>query len=76
VSDRKSLADQAVDALAAVARMDADVTNEDDLRYHVRSLKRIAEEHLGNAFRQARDLAWLAEDALKAYRAAALEDKK
>jgi len=62
MSDRKSLADDAVDALAAVGRMDFNVTNEHDERHLVRNLKRMAEQALEQGFRHARELAWLAED--------------
>lgn len=65
MADRTSLADAAVDALAAVARMDWNVANEHDERHHIRSLKRLAETSLTDAFRQARELAWLAEDMHK-----------
>lgn len=70
MSDHKSLADAAVDALAAVSRMDADVTNEDEARHQVRTLKRLAEQALTEAFRHARELAWLAEDVRKTAREA------
>jgi hypothetical protein len=63
MAEPKSLADAAVDALAAVSRMDFGLDNEHAERHHVRSLKRIAEQHLELAFRAARELAWLAEDA-------------
>lgn len=62
MTDHKSLADNAVDALAAVARMEFGVTNEHDERHLIRNLKRHAEQALDNAFRLARELAWLAED--------------
>lgn len=65
MSDHKSLADAAVDALAAVSRMDAEVTNEDAERHQVRALKRLAEQTLTEAFRLARELAWIAEDVRK-----------
>lgn len=68
MTDRSSLADRAIDALAAVARMDADVTNEHDERHHVRTLKRLAEEGLSEAFRHARQLAYLAEDVRRTAR--------
>jgi hypothetical protein len=65
MSERTSLADAAVDALAAVGRMDLNVTNEHDERHHIRTLKRLAETKLADAFREARELAWLAEDMHK-----------
>jgi hypothetical protein len=68
MTDRSSLADRAIDALAAVSRMDAEVTNEHDERHHVRTLKRLAEEALSEAFRHARQLAYLAEDVRRTAR--------
>jgi hypothetical protein len=62
MNNTPSLADRAISALAAVARMDADVTNEHDERHHIRSLKRIAEQGLIEAFRNASELAYTAED--------------
>jgi len=56
-----SLADQAVSALAAVQRMDAAITNEHEERHHIRTLKRLAEQSLDAAFRNAQELAYLAE---------------
>jgi hypothetical protein len=65
MADQKSLADSAVDVLAAVSRMDFGLTNEHEERHQVRTLKRLAESALAEAFRHARDLAWLAEDVRK-----------
>jgi hypothetical protein len=61
VAERFSLADQAVSVLAAVQRMDAAITNEHEERHHVRWLKRLAEQTLDTAFRQAQELAFLAD---------------
>jgi hypothetical protein len=66
MSQHASLADRAVEVLAAVARMDEGVTNEHDERHHIRTLKRLAEEALTDAFRNARQLAYLAEDMRRA----------
>ena len=57
-----SLADQAVSTLAAVARMDSNVTNEHPERHQVRKLKQLAEQTLADAMRRAMELAWFAED--------------
>lgn len=57
-----SIADRAVAAIAAVTSMDADVANEHDERHTVRSLKRIAETVLIEAFLRAQDLAYLAQN--------------
>jgi hypothetical protein len=62
MSQAKSLSDSAVEALASVSRMDWGVTNEDDHRHQVRTLKRLAEQAMADAFRHAIELAWLAED--------------
>jgi hypothetical protein len=61
MSDRASLADRAVDALAAVSRMDETVTNEHDERHYIRSLKRHAEAIIMDALTRARELAYLGE---------------
>jgi len=66
VSDHKSLAAAAVDALSAVDRMDAKTTNEHEERHHIRTLKRHAEQILSDALQRARELAWLAEDMHRA----------
>jgi hypothetical protein len=68
MAESRSLADSAVAALAAVSRMDMDVTNEDDERHHIRTLKRLAEQTLSDAFRHATELAYLAEDVRKTNR--------
>lgn len=68
-----SLADNAVDTIAAVRAMGDGLPAEAPERHTVRSLKRIAEDILTTAMRQARDLAYQAEylskdmgDAVKA----------
>ena len=57
-----SLAESAVDALAAVRAMDANITNDHPQRHAVRYMKRLAETVLSDAFRQAHSLAWQAQD--------------
>ena len=75
MAERFSLADQAVSALAAVQKMDEPITNEHEERHRVRTLKRLAEQTLDAAFRQAQELAYLAQqihhDAQEAREAAA-----
>jgi hypothetical protein len=65
MSEPRSLADSAVAALAAVHAMDQEVTNEHDERHQIRTLKRLAEQTLADAFRRASELAYLAEDVRK-----------
>jgi hypothetical protein len=65
MSEPRSLADSAVATLAAVRAMDAQTTNEHDERHQIRTLKRLAEQTLSEAFRAASELAWLAEDVRK-----------
>ncbi len=62
MAENMSLADQAVQALAMVKAMDEGVENEHPERYAVRSMKRVAEQALAAAFRNAIDVAWLAKD--------------
>jgi len=57
-----SLADDAVSALAAVRAMDAAMDVDHPERHSVRTLKRMAEQMLADAFRQAQELAYLATD--------------
>jgi dUTPase len=59
-----SLADQAVETLAAVSSIDRDVTNDHPERFVIRYMKRIAQDIIANALRQAMDLAYQA-DSLK-----------
>jgi hypothetical protein len=58
-----SLADQAVAVLAAVSAIDAGITNDHPERHQIRSIKRLAEQHLADAMRHAHSLAYLADDA-------------
>lgn len=62
MAENMSLADQAVQALAMVKAMDADITNDHPHRHVVRSMKRLAEQRLSAALREVIDLAWLAQD--------------
>lgn len=56
-----SLADQAVETLAAVAAIGEGLTNDDPWRHAIRNLKRSAQDIITNALRQALDLAYQAE---------------
>ena len=60
-----SLADQAVAALAAVRAMGQNLSDDAPERHNVRSLKRAAENIIGEAMRQAHDLAYTAEQMSK-----------
>jgi hypothetical protein len=62
MSDYKSLADQAVSALAAVSAMDADMDMSHPERHSIRTLKRLAEARLSQAFREAHEFAFMATD--------------
>lgn len=57
-----SLADQAVEVLAMVRTMDADMTNDRPERHQVRNLKRMAEAEIAEGLRRAAELAWMAKD--------------
>jgi hypothetical protein len=57
-----SLADDAVSVLAAVRAMDEKMDLDHPERHSVRTLKRMAEQVLADAFRQAQGLAYLATD--------------
>lgn len=75
-----SLADCAVYAIAAVRAMGADMPPDAPERHTVRNLKRVAEDIISNALRQARDIAYTAEalsdDMRKAERATHQGDHK
>lgn len=60
-----SLADRAVSVLALVDAMDRDTNNDRPERHAVRSMKRMAEQILADAFTKAADLAWQAKDLRK-----------
>lgn len=62
MAENMSLADQAVQALAMVQAMDESVDNEHPERHMVRSMKRVAQQALAAAFRNAIDVAWMAKD--------------
>jgi hypothetical protein len=62
MAESKSLADEAVAALAAVRAMDEGMDMTHPERHSVRSLKQTAQDVLLSAFRQAQTLAYLATD--------------
>jgi hypothetical protein len=62
MAENMSLADQAVQALAMVKAMDASIENTDPHRHIVRGLKRMAEARLSQAFREAQEIAYMAQD--------------
>ena len=62
MAENMSLADQAVQALAMVKAIDETVDNAHPERHVVRSMKRVAEQALAAAFRNAIDMAWQAKD--------------
>lgn len=62
MAENLSLADQAVQALAMVKAMDASIENTDPHRHIVRSLKRMAEARLSQAFREAQEMAYMAQE--------------
>lgn len=61
MSQLESLADRAVDTLAAVSTMCDGVDNSHPERHTIRALKSAAEDILAAALRQARGLAYTAE---------------
>lgn len=62
MAENTSLADQAVQALAMVRAMDSSIENTDPHRHIVRSLKRMAEKRLADAFAEAQGFAYMAQD--------------
>lgn len=62
MAENMSLADQAVQTLAAVKAIDADVTNDHPERHQVRTLRRLAESAIAVGLRHAMELAWMAKD--------------
>jgi hypothetical protein len=62
MAENMSLADQAVQALAMVKAMDANMTNDRPERHQVRNLKRLAEAAIAAGLRQAIDFAWMAQE--------------
>lgn len=63
MAESKSLADLAVEVLALVKAMDANITNSDPHRALIRNMKRVAEDAIAQALQRAGDLAWLAQEA-------------
>lgn len=61
MSQLESLADRAVDTLAAVRAMCEGVSNEHPERQTIRDLKQIAENLIEEALRQARHLTFIAQ---------------
>lgn len=76
MAESKSLADEAVAALAAVRAMDEGMDLNHPERHTVRNLKRAAEEVLGNAFRTAQTLAYMASDVTSLVDNVRLEEAK
>lgn len=64
MSQQQSLADAAVETLAAVRAMDNGIDLSHPERHVIRDLKRNAEALIGDALRRARELAYAA-DAIK-----------
>lgn len=62
MAENMSLADQAVETLAMVRAMDADMTNDRADRHMVRTMKRMAEAAIAEGLRRAAEFAWLAKD--------------
>lgn len=62
MTENMSLADQAVAALAAVTAMDAGMDMNHPERHSIRTLKRLAEARLAQAFREAQEFAFMATD--------------
>jgi hypothetical protein len=62
MAENMSLADQAVAALAAVVAMDAGMDMSHPERHSIRTLKRLAEARMSQAFREAQELAYMATD--------------
>jgi len=68
MSETKSLADMAVETLAAVKDMDKGLENENAERHTVRALKQTAELLISGVLLQTRELAYAAEDLRKLHR--------
>lgn len=58
----KSLADSAVETLAAISAMDQGVTNDNPDRHIIRNLKQVAQNIVRDALHEAHSLAFIAED--------------
>lgn len=76
MAENKGLADEAVAALAAVRAMDEGMGLNHPERHTVRNLKRVAEEVLACAFRQAQTLAFMASDTTSLVDNVRLEEAK
>jgi hypothetical protein len=62
MAEQMSLADQAVETLAMVRAMTANMDNDRPERHQVRQLKRLAEAAIQEGLRRAQELAYLAQD--------------
>lgn len=62
MAENMSLADQAVQALSMVKAMDDGIDNDMPHRHIVRGMKRVAEQKIAAALREAIDLAWMAQE--------------
>lgn len=62
---QQSLADCVVDALAAVRAIEDDIDNDHQMRHVVRSMKRVAEQILSDAMRQATEIAYQAKKIIE-----------
>lgn len=62
MAENRSLADEAVEAIAAVRAMSEGMDLNHPERHSVRNLKQAAEEVLRNAFRTAQTLAYMGSD--------------
>lgn len=70
MTQHESLADVGVAALAAVSAMTDGVTNDHPERHAIRQLKHLAQADLEQAFRRARQLAYMVDDLRKLARPA------
>lgn len=64
-----SINDRAVFALAIVADIGKDLSNDSPERHIVRRMKRVAEEIMSDAFVRATEIAWQAGDVSKEFEA-------
>lgn len=67
MSNTQSLADCAVSALAEVRAIGETLDNEHPMRHTVRNMKRMAEQIMSDAMRQATELSYNAERLVKDY---------
>ncbi|KOC21160.1 hypothetical protein GL58_10730 [Comamonas testosteroni] len=65
MSQNQSLADQAVDTIAAIRNLDTGSNMDHPERHAVREMKRVASEIVTNALRQAQALVYSAESLQK-----------